>query len=265
MSGAKPTLDDIQVIFDCREHFDFKSVADEVLTKFKQNVCVIDGKDEDIDSVTSLRIADIVFIQKSTKKVLALVEHKQLNDYLSSQQPSHLAPKRLVDQLARMKESGVPTMILLLTGEFHTLCDEQQRGVVTRTVRLMGDTPQIQVVRLEGLNHMALFIARMVETLVEKPVEPSVPGFHELMVAVRKSQVDTPEKIYAVLLQLVPGISKGSAQEIYQTYPNLSSLKHSISRQGPTAITKLKHRGRSINKKSAQLLVDLLTDAVPSF
>lgn len=249
----------IKIIFDTRERLDAGALVAEVKAKYGHDIAVEQSERQ----VEQLALADIVFVDADTNRVLMLAERKSVSDYLSSMKPAHLQSKRLVDQLDRMKSAkNVPRLCLLLTGDFSDLGDTDMRGLVTKTVRLQMQRPHIDVVHLERpAEHLSLFLARCVDALLcrgDGPCEILPPDFHELQVAVRKSQTDTPRKAYEVLLQLLPGWSARIAAAVVEKYPSLDVLARALEAQGVAALTSLKVNKRAVPSKAAKILVELL-------
>ena len=133
----------LEILFDCREHFDADLVMRIAKEEYKLNTSFevknTDPAEKDVELLDTesaedhqrkmLKISDIAFRKKDTTEVFALVEHKQVDDYLKSLKPGHLQPKRLMNQLRAMKKSNVPHLILLLSGDFSKLSDSDHKGL----------------------------------------------------------------------------------------------------------------------------------------
>jgi len=239
----------IRVLIDTRERMDLPAL--QAAVKLHQ----VDLQ----ANVSQLPLADFVFVDTDTDAVLMLVERKSPDDFAASLQPGHMQGKRLDDQLARMKASGVPALGLLLTGNFSGLESHLYKAKVTITSSLQAETPRFSVWELKSASYIPLWLARAIQNL--QPHARIGPNITELSVAVRKSKTDTPEKLYHSMMQLVPGLSANSAAVIVAAYPSLSTLQAALRLNGKGAITKLKHNNRAINQSSAALVHAFLTES----
>jgi ERCC4-type nuclease len=253
----------IGVIFDTREDIPVDEIVQEL--KIKHNLDITFPKTGSIHQISQLTLADMVFVDVGTNKVLMMVERKGLNDFIASVQPAHLQSKRLTEQLDRMKTAGVPFLSLLLTGNYHELNDRFQRTLITKTLRLQMQNPRVDVVRLETIDHLALYICRAIEGLKGSGLPPDYgPDFHELTIAVRKAKTDTPRTLYQTSVQLASGIGPETAAEIVRKYPCICSLQSACRAEGIAAITHNVNPGsRALSTTSANLLAGFVC-ALPS-
>jgi len=239
----------LTVVCDCREHVDFEKIKDDIYTNYSQDISVE-------VNVQQLTVADFVIVDSLTNTCLALIEHKQVDDFKHSLQPEHMQPKRLIEQLDRMKNTSVPFLFLLLSGPYHLMPDYMQKTLITKSVSLQ--TSSVKVVHIPSTDYIGFFLSRVLRRIdpVDPPNYRPGPDFHELMVSVKKKKTDTPQKLYHVLLQLVPGVSVQIAEEISRIYPTFSILQSECQRIGINAFSIIKVKNRSINKSIGKLICD---------
>ena len=252
----------ISVVFDDRERFDVRNLVKQVRDDFGIIVDAMptldDGSDPEL--IERLKLGDIVFMDKDTRDVLDIVERKTVEDYKKSLMPAHMESKRLLSQIDNMTNCEVPYLTLLLIGDFSVEKEEIRKGVVTLSSKLRHGTPKVDVVTLTSMEELPLFVARNAQFLRhhgETPTDKPGVEFHELMLAVRKSQTDTPEHFYHHVLQVMRGVSHITVQAIVTAYPKLSLLQNACRLEGTGAITKLKSNNnkRSLGKALAERLV----------
>jgi hypothetical protein len=138
----------IRVLIDTRERMDLPAL--QAAVKLHQ----VDLQ----ANVSQLPLADFVFVDTDTDAVLMLVERKSPDDFAASLQPGHMQGKRLDDQLARMKASGVPALGLLLTGNFSGLESHLYKAKVTITSSLQAETPRFSVWELKSASYIPLWL-----------------------------------------------------------------------------------------------------------
>lgn len=208
---------------------------------------------------------DIMYVDADTDEVLRIDEHKRVGDFVSSLQPAHLQPKRLEDQLERLKTSGVPELCLLVTGSFDGYEPRICRALVSITDNLQADG-RVGVMRLEGVEELPHYVKRVVERLERDgprvPCKCTVPepnekaDFYEVGVALRKNRLTTPRDRYHTWLQLVPDSSADRATAITTKYPTHGDLRTALRVGGKEAITSIKVKGRALPHTIADALYD---------
>jgi ERCC4-type nuclease len=260
---AVPTKRKISVLIDRRENVDFEDWIDKLTNIYNMDVHDVSALNDGLDPefISQLKLGDILFMDHATREVLEIVERKGVRDLEASIRAGHMQPKRLYDQLSRMKGSRVPHLTLLLTGDYSRAEEDLRKTAMTLNVRLPKGDPQINVVRVDRVTEVPHFIARTaqaLETYGQKQSDRPGVEFTELMVATRKNMTDTPEKLYHCMLQLIPGFSQNSAMAVVRDYPRLATLRRAVRTSGVSAITKIKSNNRALNKTSAGILVALI-------
>ena len=209
--------------------------------------------------VKRLTVADIIFVDRKTQRVLMAVERKSPSDFVSSRAPGHLQSKRFIDRLSRLKKSQVPRLGLLLTGNYDSVFDGNfGKSLTTSIVKLQMGEPQILVSYINSLTkNLPTYLARTVDALQCIPSETrnTAPLFNELMVAVRKDRINTPERTYQTLLQLIDGVGYKTAEALWAQFPTLSVMQGACRTEEGGAIRKLRVNNRAISTRVASTII----------
>jgi ERCC4-type nuclease len=208
----------------------------------------------------SLALGDYVITDDKDNTVVAIVERKSFSDFMASLRPAHMEDLRLKDQMQRLEEASSVGIRVLLVECAKWPCQDRaiEKSLQTLTAGLV--TKGILLVRVQD-NAGFMYFLKGLMYKVSTIQHAGGTNFNELMVAVRKSRTDTPEKLYHSFLQLVPGVSISVARQIAAEYKTTRDLRHACRTSGSAAITKLKHNNRSLSVKVAEALCTFFSQA----
>lgn len=195
--------------------------------------------------IENLPAGDIV-IQDSSSNTIAVIERKSVQDLAAS-----IRDGRYKDQMERLSTCGLASrhVCFVIEGD----CESYIHNGYGRPITI--DSLRSALVRLTYDKGFSLFQTRCTESTADwllhfakriSTMTPSEEGYRGSM-ACKKDRA-TPESIFRLMLEQIPGVGARTAQAISLNYQTIAEFIQAI-KQDPDSVADITSSGRRIGRK----------------